>query len=108
MSFSDSDLEKFSLPASHHGFSIPCWQALYQGKGVPTAIPELRLLFGGPTKLEFPSNKSVIYLETCLVLALVFMSAGQFNLMLHLLWLTASPVLKSSPLNEEYLMCFIP
>ena len=66
------------------------------------------ILFGGPTEPEFPSTKSAIYLETCLVWALLFISPGQFNLMLHLLWLTARTVLKSPLLNEEYRMCFIP
>ena len=65
-------------------------------------------LFGGPTPPEFPSTESAIYLETCLVWALLFISPGQFNLMLHLFWLTASTILKSSPLNEEHLMCSIP
>lgn len=69
---------------------------------------QVLILFGGPTEPEFPSTKSAIYIETCLVWALLFISPGQFNLMLHLLWLTARTVLKSPPLNEEYRMCFIP
>ena len=57
---------------------------------------------------KWKKKESAIYLETCLVWALLFISPGQFNWMLHLFWLTASTILKSSPLNEEHLMCSIP
>jgi hypothetical protein len=65
-------------------------------------------LLGGPTKPGFPSTNTAIYLETCLALALVFISIGQFNLMLHRLRLPAGMVLKSPPLSGEQLTAFIP
>lgn len=109
----DSD---FGTQSSLASFFHPCFVLLTrsgQYRGITEAISKLHgfdsssSLFGGPTPPEFPSTESAIYLETCLVWALLFISPGQFNWILHLFWLTASTILKSSPLNR-HLMCSIP
>ena len=108
VSSQDSNLEQSSLASfpscpSHSWSSAEGFLQQFQ-----SSMLGVLSLFGGPAPPEFPSTESAIYLETCLVWPLLFISPGQFNLMLHLFWLTASTILKSSPLNEEHLMGSIP
>lgn len=79
--------------------------------GVPATaefLLQALVLFGGLTKPVSPRAQSALCLEPSLALALLFISAGQFNQMLRLLGLTAKPVSKSPPLNEEQLVCSTP
>lgn len=105
MSSRDSHLEEPSLRSFPSCLFYSLLPRFVEYEGVPAAtavlMPKGFILFGGLTEPEFPSTESAIYLETSLALALLFISTGRFNLMLHLLWLTANTVLKSSPLNEE-------